>query len=87
MKNFAGSIIWQGTALDYINEGVLTLPDGEKRTIIRESRQSMVRVANGPLYTGESKFYLVMPDNTRQEFPSFDDLMTKGLKQPRIDDD
>jgi len=86
MKNFAGSIVWQGTALDYINEGIVTLPDGERRIIVRESTSSMVKVANGPLYTGSSKWFLVNPDKTRQEFSSFDELMMNGLKQQRIED-
>jgi hypothetical protein len=86
MKNFAGSIVWQGTAIDSINEGIVTLPDGERITILRESTSSMYKCHNSPLFTGTSKWFLVNPDKSRTEFDTFDDLMMKGLNQPRLDD-
>jgi hypothetical protein len=66
--------------------GIVTLPDGERRTIVRESTSSMAQCHNSPFFTGSSKWFLVNPDKTRQEFASFDELMMKGLKQPRLDD-
>lgn len=88
MKHYAGSIVWQGTAQDAVNEGIITLPSGERRTIVRESTSSMWKTGSGgPFFTGESKYFLVNLDKTRQEFASFDDLMMKGLNQPRLDED
>lgn len=85
MRNFAGKITWKGNALDPINEGTLTLPTGETHNIRRETRSSMVKVHNGPFFTGSQKFILVRPEG-EQVFETFDDLMMKGLEQPRIDD-
>jgi len=85
MKNFAGSIIWQSTAQNYTNEGQITLPDGELRNIVHERFSSMVHVANGPFFTGSDKYFLVKPDNSLQEFATFDDLMMHGLNQTRLE--
>ena len=85
MKWFAGSIVWQGTAYDAINEAIITLPDGERVTIRRESNQSMVKVGGGgPLFLGSEKYILCQPEGESQ-FDSFDDLMMIGLKQPKLE--
>ena len=86
MKHFAGQIAWQGTALDFTDEATLTLPSGEVHTIFRESRSSMVKVHNGPFFTGECKYFLLMPDGSKQEYETFDQLMMVGLKQPRLEE-
>lgn len=86
MKNFAGQIVWTGNVFDGVSEAIVILPSGERVTIFCESRSSMVPVKNGPFFTGESKWFIAKPDNTHAEFDSFDDLMVKGLNQPRLED-
>lgn len=80
MKNFAGQIVWTGNVFDGVSEAILILPSGERVAIFCESV-----LKTTPFFTGESRWFLVNADDSYSEFDSFDNLMVKGLNQPRLE--
>lgn len=78
LPNYNASIRWNGDATTPINDGEVLLPDGSIAQIQRISQQSMVKVKNGPLFTGSHHYLRKLPIGNAR-FETFDDLMERGL--------
>jgi len=64
-----------GVVLDYSRAGQICLPDGSVHSFKQEHRGSMVKVINGPLFTGSSWY-----EFNDQRYDTFVSLV-QGVKQ------